>query len=79
MVKKYLKDNLSNHDVITGYHDVRVVDTNKHHVILFGVNVKDGLSKGLVIESCDIIEKQLQSMFSEFEVDISISDIHNYS
>ncbi len=78
-VKKYLKDNLSNHHIITGFHDVRVVDTNKHHVILFSVDVKDGLSKGLMIESFDIIEKQLQSIFPEFEVDISVSDMHNYS
>ena len=78
-VKKYLKDNLSNHEIITGFHDVRVVDTNKHHVILFNVDVKSNLSKVLIIETCNIIENQLQSIFPEFEVDISVSGIHNYS
>jgi cation diffusion facilitator family transporter len=78
-VKKYLKDNFSNHEIITGFHDVRVVDTNKHHVILFDVDVKTNLSKAIIIETCNIIENQLQSIFPEFEVDISVSGIHNFS
>jgi cation diffusion facilitator family transporter len=78
-VNKYLKDNFSNHEIITGFHDVRVVDTNKHHVILFNVDVKTNLSKAIIIETCNIIENQLQSIFPEFEVDISVSGIHNFS
>ena len=78
-VKKYLKENYSDHEIITGFHDIRVVDTKRHHVILFGVDVKPNLSKSLIIQSCDVIEKQLQSIFPEFEVDISVSGIHNYS
>ena len=78
-VKKYLKENYSDHEIITGFHDIRVVDTKRHHVILFGVDVKPNLSKSLIIQSCDIIEKQLQSIFPEFEVDISVSGTHNYS
>ena len=78
-MKKYLKANYSDHEIITGFHDIRVVDTKRHHVILFGVDVKPNLSKSLIIQSCDIIEKQLQSIFPEFEVDISVSGTHNYS
>ena len=78
-VKKYLRDNYSNHEIITGFHDVRVVDTKKHHVILFGIDVKPNLSKSLILQSCEAIEVQLQSIFPEFEVDISISGLHNYS
>ena len=78
-VKKYLRDNYSNHEIITGFHDVRVVDTKKHHVILFGIDVKPNLSKSLILQSCKDIEVQLQSIFPEFEVDISISGLHNYS
>ena len=78
-VKKYLKENYSDHEIITGFHDIRVVDTKRHHVILFGVDVKPNLSKSLIIQSCDLIEKQLQSIFPEFEVDISVSGTHNYS
>ena len=78
-VKKYLRDNYSNHEIITGFHDVRVVDTKKHHVILFGIDVKPNLSKSLILQSCEAIEMQLQSIFPEFEVDISISGLHNYS
>ena len=78
-VKKYLKENYSDHEIITGFHDIRVVDTKRHHVILFGVDIKPNLSKSLIIQSCDIIEKQLQSIFPEFEVDISVSGSHNYS
>ena len=78
-VKKYLKDNYSDHDIITSFHDVRVVDTKRHHVILFSIDVKPNLSKSLIIQSCDIIEEQLQSIFPEFEVDISISEIYKFS
>ena len=78
-VKKYLIENFSDHDIISSFHDIRVVDTNKHHVILFGVDVKPNLSKSIVIETCDLIEKELQSIFTEFDVDITVSGIHNYS
>ena len=78
-VKKYLKENYSDHEIITGFHDIRVVDTKRHHVILFGVDVKPNISQSLIIQSCDVIEKQLQSIFPEFEVDISVSGTHNYS
>ena len=78
-VKKYLIENYSDHEIISSFHDIRVVDTNKHHVILFGVDVKPNLSKSIVIETCDLIEKELQSIFTEFDVDITVSGIHNYS
>jgi len=78
-VKKYLIENYSDHDIISSFHDIRVVDTNKHHVILFGVDVKPNLSKSIVIETCALIEKELQSIFTEFDVDITVSGIHNYS
>ena len=78
-VKKYLIENYSDHEIISSFHDIRVVDTNKHHVILFGVDVKPNLSKSIVIETCDLIEKDLQSIFTEFDVDITVSGIHNYS
>ncbi|MED5255750.1 MAG: cation diffusion facilitator family transporter [Candidatus Neomarinimicrobiota bacterium] len=78
-VKKYLIENYSDHEIISSFHDIRVVDTNKHHVILFGVDVKPNLSKSIIIETCALIEKELQSIFTEFDVDITISGIHNYS
>ena len=78
-VKKYLIENYSDHEIISSFHDIRVVDTNKHHVILFGVDVKPNLSKSIVIDTCDLIEKELQSIFTEFDVDITVSGIHNYS
>ena len=78
-VKKYLREHWSNHNVLTDFHDVRVVDTAKHHVILFGVNVKPGVSKSRVIESCNEVERDLISVFNEFEIDIKVSQIHQYA
>ena len=78
-VKKYLIENYSDHEIISSFHDIRVVDTNKHHVILFGIDVKPNLSKSIIIETCALIEKELQSIFTEFDVDITVSGIHNYS
>jgi divalent metal cation (Fe/Co/Zn/Cd) transporter len=65
--------------VLTDFHDIRVVDTAKHHVILFGVNVKPGVSKSRVIESCNEVERDLISVFNEFEIDIKVSQIHQYA
>ena len=78
-VKKYLQEHWSNNDVITDFHDVRVVDTAQHHVILFGVNVKPGVSKSRVIESCNEVERDLISVFNEFEINIKVSQIHQYA
>ncbi len=78
-VKKYLWEHWSNHNVLTDFHDIRVVDTAKHHVILFGVNVKPGVSKSRVIESCNEVERDLISVFNEFEIDIKVSQIHQYA
>ena len=78
-VKKYLREHWSNHNVLTDFHDVRVVDTAKHHVILFGVNVKPGVSKSRVIESCNEVERDMISVFNEFEIDIKVSQIHQYA
>ena len=78
-VKKYLREHWAKHDVITDFHDVRVVDTAQHHVILFGVNVKPSVSKSRVIESCNKVERDLVSVFNKFEVDIKISQIHQYA
>ena len=78
-VNKYLQEHWSNNDVITDFHDVRVVDTAQHHVILFGVNVKPGVSKSRVIESCNEVERDLISVFNEFEINIKVSQIHQYA
>ena len=41
--------------------------------------IGNNTDSSIVNFGCNIIENQLQSIFPEFEVDISVSGIHNYS
>lgn len=77
-VKDFLKANWSQDDRIADWHDIRIVDTEKHHVILFGINTKAGLTKLENIGICEEIETSLLDKFEGFEVNIKASPIHRY-
>jgi cation diffusion facilitator family transporter len=81
MIKKvniYLENNWKDDKRITGWHDIRIVDTEKHHVILFGINTKAGLTKVENIGIRDVLINAVKKQFNEFDVNIRISPIHRY-
>ena len=81
MIKKvnnYLENNWKNDERITGWHDIRIVDTEKHHVILLGINSKVGLTKVENIKIRDELIIAIKEKFNEFDVQIRISPIHRY-
>ena len=63
---------------ITDIHDVRIVNTENHHVILFGINIQVGLSqKGIV--SCTLnLENRLKEKFKNYEINIKVSPLHRF-
>ncbi|MEE9573104.1 MAG: cation transporter dimerization domain-containing protein, partial [Candidatus Neomarinimicrobiota bacterium] len=77
-VNNYLENKWQNDERIAGWHDIRIVDTEKHHVILFGINTKMGLTKAENIRIHDELNNAMKREFSGFEVNIRISPIHRY-
>ena len=77
-VNIYLEDNWKSDERITGWHDIRIVDTEKHHVILFGINTKPGLTRTENMVICEEIKQEMKSEFDKFEMNIKTSPIHRY-
>ena len=77
-VKAYLDNNWKNDNRITGWHDIRVVDTEKHHVILFGISTKKGMTKIENLELRKELEESIQNKYNDFDVNIRTSPIHRY-
>ena len=77
-VKLFLEKNWKSDERITGWHDIRIVDTEKHHVILFGINTKSGLTRTENMVICDELKQTLKNKFGKFEINIKASPIHRY-
>ena len=77
-IKSYLDQNWNRDERITDIHDIRVVQTENHKVILFGINVKVGMLQNQIIECRQSLEDDLFEIFPGFEIDIKVSPIHQY-
>lgn len=77
-VNIYLENNWKSDERIVGWHDIRIVDTEKHHVILFGINTKAGLTKAENVKICQELKQGMKSEFNKFEIHIKASPIHRY-
>lgn len=77
-VRDYLNKNWSDDKRIIDWHDVRIVDTSKHHVILFGINTSSGLTRKNNMKVRDELVKDMQNKFEDFEINIRVSPIHRY-
>ena len=77
-VQTFLDDHWINDERITGYHDVRIVDTENHHVILFGVNVKTGMSQSQIISCTTRAQEKMKQNFPEYEINIKVSPLHRF-
>ena len=77
-VQEFLNHNWSNEDNIKDIHSIRIVETKNHHVILFGINVKVGISQKQIVECCHSLENDLKNRFTGFEINIKVSPMHHY-
>ena len=77
-IQSYLDQNWNGDERITDIHDIRVVQTENHKVILFGINVKVGMLQNQIVECCQSLEDDLFEIFPGFEIEIKVSPIHQY-
>ena len=77
-VKYFLDENNIDDDRISGVHDIRIVNTENHHVILFGMNVKLGLSQKQIIACKEELNRLLKEKFNGYEINIKVSSSHQF-
>ncbi len=63
---------------ITDIHDVRIVNTENHHVILFGINIQVGISQREIISCTLNLENKLKEKFNNYEINIKVSPLHRF-
>ena len=70
---------ISNQDErVTDVHDIRVIQSENHNVILFGINVRPEMNQRNIVSCCLALEDELKKKFPVFEVDIKVSPIHRF-
>ena len=77
-VKYFLDEKNIDDDRISGVHDIRIVNTENHHVILFGMNVKLGLSQKQIIACKEALNRLLKEKFNGYEINIKVSSSHQF-
>ena len=77
-IKHLLTKKYNNDDRITDFHDVRVVNTENHRVILFGINVSLGLNRKEIILYQDELTNYLKENFNNYDINIKISQPHQF-
>ena len=77
-VKYFLDEKNIGDDRISGFHDIRVVNTDNHHVILFGMNVRLGLSQKQIVVCKEELNRLLKEKFSGYEINIKVSSSHQF-
>ena len=63
---------------ITDIHDVRIVNTENHHVILFGINIQVGISQKEIVSCTLNLENKLKEKFNNYEINIKVSPLHRF-
>ncbi|MBC8402341.1 MAG: cation transporter [Candidatus Marinimicrobia bacterium] len=78
-IKDFLQADLKNESVITSFHDVRIVDTADHKVILFGMNLNPGATPRERKDRFEELKNKLEARFQGFRLIMKISPIHKYA
>ena len=63
---------------ITDIHDVRIVNTENHHVILFGINIQVGINQKEIVSCTLNLENRLKEKFKNYEINIKVSPLHRF-
>ena len=63
---------------IADIHDVRIVNTENHHVILFGINIQVGISQKEIVSCTLNLENKLKEKFNNYEINIKVSPLHRF-
>ena len=63
---------------ITDIHDVRIVNTENHQVILFGINIQVGINQKEIVSCTLNLENRLKEKFKNYEINIKVSPLHRF-
>ena len=77
-IKSFLDEKWTGHESVSNIHDVRVVDTEKHHVILLGITFEQEIRRPARHKLRDEIRLSLEQRFSGFEADVKVSPLHRF-
>ena len=77
-VMNHLSNVTAQDDRITDFHDIRIVNTQSHKVILFGTNMKTGMTQKNIVLFNQDLEKSLKEKFGNYEIQIKVSPIHRF-
>ncbi|MCH7613215.1 MAG: cation transporter [Candidatus Marinimicrobia bacterium] len=77
-VTHYLNENWIGDDRITDIHDIRIVETDKHKVILFGINIEQTMLKKQIVACCNELENAVEKEFQGYEVNIKVSPLYRF-
>ena len=75
-VEDKLTSMYSNDNRITNIHDIRIVNTNNHNLILFGVSVSIGMTRKDIFDLETELQKKLSEEYESFEIKAKISPIY---
>ena len=72
---KFLEKYMRNVERITDFHDIRIIKTDNHQVILIGINVKDVLKHDQMLDCRQTLETVLKEEFKDYKIDIKVSPL----
>jgi len=77
-VAHYLNKNWISDDRITDVHDIRIVETEEHKLILFGITLIQTMPEKDIIKCCDELKNAIKEKFTGYDVNIKISPLHSF-
>lgn len=77
-VRDRLQKNWVERGKIIDMHDIRIVETEKHNIILFGIKLKQDMMPGEIVECCHELEADIRSYFPGFEVNVKVSHLSEF-
>ncbi len=77
-VTNYLNENWIKDGRITDIHDIRIVETDEHKVILFGINIEQTMLKKQIAACCKELESAVEKEFQGYKVNIKVSPLHRF-
>ena len=77
-IKNLLRIKKEEDSRVSDFHDIRVVNTKNHQVILFGVSLALDMNRNDIIGLRDNLSRFIKNQFQDYEIDIKVSHPYEY-
>jgi len=77
-VRKIMNDIQEDEEILQGFHEVRVVDSENHHIAIMDVMLKPQLSSQQINDYMQHLRKRLGEHLPDFEFRIQVTPIHRF-